>query len=102
MGAIVTGKLLKWGNSYGIRISKGDVERQGLMVGQEFDVVPHAPQKVDLSHIRTFKGPAKFPGWSHDDVLYLDQLERMAARKSITKSEFAREKRALESKYARR
>jgi antitoxin component of MazEF toxin-antitoxin module len=48
-------KVLRWGNSYGIRISKQDAEREGLREGQEVVVVIKARpgQKVDLSGLRT-------------------------------------------------
>ena len=53
MGEIlVTGKLLRWGNSYGIRISKADFERLGVTPGTEVSVTAAGqPGRIDLSHI---------------------------------------------------
>lgn len=34
----VLAKVLRWGNSLGIRISKADAEREGLLPGQEVEV----------------------------------------------------------------
>ena len=96
-------KALRWGNSYGLRVTKADFERAGLQVGQELDVhVGGKPAKVDLSHLRVFTGPDRFPGWSHDDVLYLASLEKLARSGNISQAEFRREKKALESKYVGR
>lgn len=49
-------KLLRWGNSYGIRVSKADVEREGLREGQEFRILIRAKpgQKVDVSRLPAF------------------------------------------------
>jgi antitoxin component of MazEF toxin-antitoxin module len=51
------GKVLKWGNSYGIRLSKEDVEELGLREGQEVvvEVKTHPEERVDLSHLETFE-----------------------------------------------
>lgn len=96
-------KALKWGNSYGLRVGKQDFERAGLRVGQEIEVqIGGEPGKVDISHIRTFRGADRFPGWSHDDVLYLAGLEKLARSGNITQAELRREKKALESKYVGR
>lgn len=46
-------KVLRWGNSYGIRLAKEDVEKAGLHEGQEVVVDIRVPpgQTVDLSHL---------------------------------------------------
>lgn len=50
------GKLLRWGNSYGVRLSKADVERLGLKEGQEvaFEVAASPNEKIDLSDMPSF------------------------------------------------
>lgn len=50
------GKVLKWGNSYGIRLSKEDVEGLGLREGQEVvvEVKTDPDERVDLSNLQTF------------------------------------------------
>lgn len=49
-------KVLKWGNSYGLRLSKDEVEEMGLQEGQEVvvEIKSKPGEKVDLSHLRTF------------------------------------------------
>ncbi|HEV8360312.1 MAG TPA: hypothetical protein VGR28_07660 [Candidatus Thermoplasmatota archaeon] len=49
-------KILRWGNSYGIRISKGDLERRGLREGEEvvIEIKAQPGKNVDLSHLRGF------------------------------------------------
>ena len=61
-------KLLKWGNSYGVRISKSDVDRLGVRVGDELDVeVLPKRTRVDLSFLRTFRDGGA--GADHDRIL---------------------------------
>ena len=99
---VLEGKLLKWDNSYGVRISKGDVERARLQVGAPMTVTPGEPGRIDISHIRVLRGKDRFPGWSHDDVLYLGMLEKLLRSGNISKAEFARDKKTLEEKYVGR
>lgn len=49
-------KVLKWGNSYGIRISKKDAEDRGLKEGDEVVVEVRARegQTIDLSDLPSF------------------------------------------------
>lgn len=49
-------KILRWGNSFGIRLSKQEAQREGLAPGQEVDVEirPRPVRKIDLSHLRKF------------------------------------------------
>lgn len=48
------GKILRWGNSYGIRLSKGDVESAGLREGDEvaYDYKALPRKKIDNSDLR--------------------------------------------------
>lgn len=61
-------KVLKWGNSYGIRLSKADVEDLGLEEGDEVIVEVKAMpgEPVDVSHLSSFElgGLAE----EHDEV----------------------------------
>lgn len=96
-------KALKWGNSYGLRVAKADFERAGLHVGQEVEVdVGGEPGKADLSCLPVFHGRDRFPGWSHDDVLYLGRLEKLHRSGSMKKADLDRERKALEAKYVGR
>lgn len=42
------GTVLKWGNSYGIRISKTDMERLNLKEKQQVDIIDIKPVKNPL------------------------------------------------------
>ncbi|MES2154375.1 MAG: hypothetical protein V4510_04495 [bacterium] len=53
---VLQAKALKWGNSYGFRITKADFERAGLHIGQEVQVdVVGRPGKFDLSQVPSFR-----------------------------------------------
>lgn len=49
-------KVLRWGNSFGLRISKAEAERMGLVEGQEVvvEVKVKPGQRIDLSHLHAF------------------------------------------------
>lgn len=63
------GKILRWGNSYGVRLSKPEVERRGLRAGETVDVEIRAEprRKVDLSWLPHFEGLGELAR-HHDDV----------------------------------
>lgn len=52
------GKVLKWGNSYGIRLSKKEVEEMDLHAGQEVvvEVKARTDEEVPLDWLYTFEG----------------------------------------------
>ncbi len=85
-------KALKWGNSYGFRVTKGDFERARIQVGQEVDLqVGGEAGKVDLSHIPTFRSGDRFAGRDHDEILYEARLEKMLRYGSIDQADFDKE-----------
>ena len=47
----LTGTLLKWGNSYGIRVSKADVERLQLSERQQIEIGSIRPLKNPLREL---------------------------------------------------
>lgn len=70
---VLTGKLLKWGNSYGLRISKADLarlEKTGTHVGDEMhiNVIPK-DGKIDVSWMTTFRGGDPFGSRDHDRIV---------------------------------
>lgn len=76
MAFSMTGKLLKWGNSYGVRLAKADVEAAGFRVGDELHVqLGGHPARRDLSKMWTFAGPDAHGSRDHDRILN-DALER--------------------------
>lgn len=62
-------KVLRWGNSYGIRISKQAAEREGLREGAEVVVEVRAKpgERIDLSGLRTFRLGGELSA-RHDEV----------------------------------
>jgi antitoxin component of MazEF toxin-antitoxin module len=64
----VNAKILRWGNSYGIRISKKEAEREGLREGQEvvIEIKAKPGEKIDVSWLR----PMDLGGLAdhHDEV----------------------------------
>lgn len=73
-GPVIKAKLLKWGNSYGLRIAKADVERLELHPGEEVEVtVGGRLDKVDISHIRMFH-------WGGGGARHHDQIRRRARK----------------------
>jgi hypothetical protein len=61
-------KLLRWGNSYGVRISKADVDQLGMHPGDDIDIEVLAKRgKVDLSFLRTLHDGGA--GADHDRIL---------------------------------
>lgn len=66
----ITGRILDWGNSYGIRLKKADLERAGLKPGQEAAVrIEGNAAKIDLSHIRTYRSGRSDISERHDEYL---------------------------------
>lgn len=67
--AVVKGRLLRWGNSVGVRVSKRDARRLGLREGAEITVrIESEPGLVDLSGLRTVHGKGT-EGRDHDKIL---------------------------------
>jgi hypothetical protein len=70
MGEIlVHRKIVPWGNGFGIRLSKGDLERLGLRPRDEAEVLVRGERKgVDLSHFHFLRigGDASI---HHDDLI---------------------------------
>lgn len=49
-------KILKWGNSYGVRITKADAERLGLEPGDEvlLEIKAKPGDEIDVSDLPSF------------------------------------------------
>ncbi|HUR62133.1 MAG TPA: hypothetical protein VM286_07195 [Candidatus Thermoplasmatota archaeon] len=62
----------KWGNSYAIRLTKQDLARAGLSVGQqiEFNLRPLPTKRVDLSGLPVVHDSATDVSARHDAYLY--------------------------------
>lgn len=77
---IVTGRILKWGNSFGVRIRKEDLERAGLVPGADAVVKISLQGKVDLSHIRFVGGGRADDSERHDALVAKARAERLKKR----------------------
>lgn len=65
----VTGRLERWGNDYGVRITQADFDRLGAKTRTELRlrVVGIAP-RIDLSRLRTFESGTSDTSRRHDRV----------------------------------
>ena len=67
---VVKGRILKWGNSFGIRIRKGELKRLRIRPGAEATVrVDLQGSEIDLSGLPTFRGGGRGDALRHDELL---------------------------------
>lgn len=67
--AIVKGKLLRWGNSVGVRIAKRDARRLKLREGSDVTVrIEATAGRIDLSVLPIVHGSGT-EGAKHDEIL---------------------------------
>lgn len=67
--AVVKGRLLRWGNSVGVRISKRDARRLRLREGADITLrIESEPSLVDLTVLPTLHGRGT-EGRDHDKIL---------------------------------
>lgn len=67
--AIVKGRLLRWGNSLGVRISMRDARRLRLRHGADITIrIESEPGPIDLSVLPTVHGRGT-EGRDHDKIL---------------------------------
>jgi hypothetical protein len=67
---VVEGRILEWGNSYGIRIRKADLDRAGLSPGEEATIrIVHSQGPIDLSGLPAWGSGHRDTSRRHDDVL---------------------------------
>lgn len=68
--ATLTGRYLKWGHSYGIRLRKKDAARLPVRPGTDVKVtVDTEPEPFEVGNIRTFRGPDDRGSLEHDKML---------------------------------
>ena len=77
---VIEGRVLRWGNSYGVRLSKADLERAGLKEGAKATVRLRAG-KIDLSHVTFYKGGRPDDSLRHDELLGEYRWKRLRARR---------------------
>lgn len=74
---VVEGKILRWGNSFGIRIRKGDLEDSGLQPDEEVLVrIERQPGELGLSGLPTFQSGQETTAERHDAILGESRSER--------------------------
>ena len=79
---VIKGRVLKWGNSYGIRIRRAELRRAGLVPGAEAVVrLVRRRGRVDLSDLPTFKGGEPDDALRHDELLGRARRHALRERK---------------------
>ena len=76
-------KVRRWGNSYGVRLRKKDLQALGIREGSSIDVQvrPHRPARgLDLSDLPTFRDPDPLASIRHDEYLYRPRPPKRGAR----------------------
>lgn len=82
--SVIDAKILEWGNSYGIRIKKADLEREGLEPGEEVAVrIERRAEPIDLSDLPTFSGGQSDVSDRHDAYLAEGLAEEMSRSRSM-------------------
>lgn len=79
---VVEGKVLEWGNSFGIRVKKSDLLEAGIASGTE--VVLHLtrkPSKIDLKDFPFLRGGKADDSERHDALFAEALLADKAGRK---------------------
>jgi hypothetical protein len=80
---IIRARILKWGNSYGLRVRKADVKKLGLLPESEAVVRLEKQQgRVDLSGLPTFSGGLPDDSLRHDDLLGRARLKSLDRRRA--------------------
>lgn len=68
--AVVEGKILEWGNTYGIRVKKSDLEKAGLAPGTQVVVrLERRSGRIDVSAFPFVKGGRPDDSARHDELL---------------------------------
>lgn len=80
---VVRGRILKWGNSYGIRLRRAELKGTGLSPGSEAVVrLAKQSERVDLSGLPTFRGGQSDDAARHDELLERARLRSLRERKA--------------------
>ena len=80
---VIRARILKWGNSYGLRVRKADLKKLGLQPESEAVVRLEKRQgRVDLSGVPTFRGGLPDDSLRHDELLGRARLRSLKERKA--------------------
>lgn len=83
---VVEGKVLEWGNSFGIRIKRAELEAAGIPPGTEVILhIERKPARIDLSKVRLIKDGRSDVSERHDEFLgsgrHREHLERTGQKR---------------------
>ena len=79
---IVKGRILRWGNSFGIRLRRAELKKVGLSPGSEAIVrMAKEHSRVDLSGLPAFNGGGPDDSVQHDELLARARVAAMRKRK---------------------
>lgn len=79
---VVGAKVLKWGNSFGIRLRRAELKRAGLTPGSEAIIrLRKKSERVDLSGLPTFRGGEPDDALRHDELLAQVRLRSLREKK---------------------
>ncbi len=78
----ISGRILRWGDSYGVRIRKQDLDRAGIQVGENVELRLGTPEenRVDLSGFPLIEDPDPDVSKEHDKHLGEARLKRQGCR----------------------
>ena len=80
---VVSGRILKWGNSYGIRLRRAELKKAGFSPGAEVVVrLTKKSERVDLSGLPIFRGGEPDDSLRHDDLLAQARLRLSKEKKA--------------------
>ncbi len=69
-GFIIEGKVLRWGNSYGIRIAKKELQAAGLKPGMKIRLRLEGPAgEIDVDSLFAFFSDEPDVSERHDEIL---------------------------------
>ena len=80
---VVSGRILKWGNSYGIRLRRAELKKAGFSHGAEAVVrLTKKSERVDLSGLPIFRGGEADDSLRHDELLARARLRSSKEKKT--------------------
>lgn len=86
--AVIQGRVLRWGNSYGVRLHKKDAIRMGLEPGRDISlkILPEGKRKQALARFPLFSDPDPDTSLKHDEYLGEARLARLKRRQDEKRS----------------
>ncbi len=80
---VIRGRILRWGNSFGIRLRRAELKRAGLSPDSEAVVrLVKKSERIDLSGLPTFRGGQPDDALRHDDLLARARLRSLREKRA--------------------